>query len=238
MCELGGCGPVRASRAGVGSARLALSPRGLDYAHATRGLGEIGTSMRAGQSRIPERRKPLLRRARPTKPGRARRILIALVLVMALAGAGVLATVLLGDRGLAGAILGQAQEGKTREEIQAELNQEVADNMMTVSVLPSPRLSSSGMLTVGFENDKSNKFNQRFTLSQGDEIVYESQAIRPGERIDAVRVDGVREGVATVEVQAVDPDSGDDHGSPTAVQVSVTNEPETPSAADAPTTQQ
>ncbi len=178
------------------------------------------------------------RRASLPKPGRARRILIALVLVMTLAGAGVLVAGLLGDRGLTGAILGQAQEGKTREEIQAELNQELADNMMTVSVLPSPRLSSAGMLTVGFENDKSNKFNQRFTLSQGDEIVYESQAIRPGERIDAVRVDGVREGEATIEVQAVDPESGDNHGSPTAVQVTVANEPETPSATDAPKTQQ
>lgn len=132
---------------------------------------------------------------------------------------------LLGNKDLAGAILGRAQEGKTREEIQAELDQEVVNNMMTVSVLPSPRLASSGLLTVGFENDRDNKFDQRFTLSQGEDVLYESQAIGPGERIDAVRVDGVGEGEAVVEIQAVDPDSGDDHGSPTAVQVNVVGDP-------------
>ena len=116
---------------------------------------------------------------------------------------------LLGNKDLAGAILGRAQEGKTREEIQAELDQEVVNNM----------------LTVGFENDRDNKFDQRFTLSQGEDVLYESQAIGPGERIDAVRVDGVGEGEAVVEIQAVDPDSGDDHGSPTAVQVNVVKDP-------------
>ncbi len=159
--------------------------------------------MRAGQSRIPERRRPFFKRASAPKAGHARKVILCAALVAVLAGGGVLAASLLGNRGFAGAILGRAQEGKTREQIQAELNQEVEDNMMTVSVLPSPRLSSSGVLTVGFENDRSNKFNQRFTLTQGDEVIYESQAIEPGERIDAVRVDDVREGEAVIEVQAV-----------------------------------
>ncbi|WP_333790077.1 hypothetical protein [Parolsenella catena] len=188
--------------------------------------------MRAGQSRIPERRRPFFKRASAPKADHARKVILCAALVAVLAGGGVLAASLLGNRGFTGAILGRAQEGKTREQIQAELNQEVEDNMMTVSVLPSPRLSSSGVLTVGFENDRSNKFNQRFTLTQGDEVIYESQAIEPGERIDAVRVDDVREGEAVVEVQAVEPDGESDHGSPTAVQVSVVSEAETSGAAE------
>lgn len=183
--------------------------------------------MRAGQFRIPEKRRRKPRKApagtadRSARSKRPLRMAGALALV-ALAVAGVAVGFhALGGNDLAGAILGRAQEGKTREEIQAELNEEVMGNMMTVSILPSPRLDTTGRLTVGFENDKSNKFDQRFTLSQGDDVIYESAPIAPGERIDAVRVDGVQMGTATVEVQAVDSSTGDDHGSPTAVQVSV-----------------
>lgn len=161
-----------------------------------------------------------------------RRAILGLSVVAVLAGAIAICMGLLGNKDLAGAILGRAQEGKSREEIQAELDQEVVNNMMTVSVLPSPRLASSGLLTVGFENDRDNKFDQRFTLSQGEDVLYESQAIGPGERIDAVRVDGVGEGEAVVEIQAVDPDSGDDHGSPTAVQVNVVKDPGEASTAE------
>ena len=47
-----------------------------------------------------------------------------------------------------------------------------------------------------------------------------------------MRVDDVREGEAVVEVQAVEPDGESDHGSPTAVQVSVVSEAETSGAAE------
>ena len=191
--------------------------------------------MRAGQFRVPERRCTA-RRARQSSGERRPRGKRAwavlgglLVLVLGIGGAALL---LLGGSDLTGTILGAAREGKSRAELQAELDQEVQDNMMTVSVLPSPRLSSSGLLEVGFENDAENKFSQRFTLTQDGVEIYRSDPLEPGERIDSIRLKDVATGKAMVEVQAVDQESGADHGSPTAIEVNVVNDPAETQAAD------
>lgn len=151
--------------------------------------------------------------------------MVVLLVTLSLVGGGLVVWRLIGTGASDGAIIGAAQDGKSREEIQEQLNREVEENMMTVSILPSPRLAASGMLEVGFENDAANKFGQRFTLVQGGKTIYESKPIEPGQRIDAVRPDGIALGSATVEVQAVDAESGADHGSPTAVQVNVVSKP-------------
>lgn len=191
--------------------------------------------MRAGQFRVPERRRTA-RRARQSsgvRRPRGKRTWAVLggllVLVLGIGGAALL---LLGGSDLTGTILGAAREGKSRAELQAELDQEVQDNMMTVSVLPSPRLSSSGLLEVGFENDAENKFSQRFTLTQDGVEIYRSDPLEPGKRIDSVRLKDVATGKAMVEVQAVDQESGADHGSPTAIEVNVVNDPAETQAAD------
>ena len=184
--------------------------------------------MRAGQFRIPEKRHSRLgvRRETAERPLRKKRRWAALgILLVLVLGAGGAALVLLGGSDLTGAILGSAREGKSRAELQAELDQEVQDNMMTVSVLPSPRLSTSGMLEVGFENDAENKFSQRFTLSQDGVELYRSDPLEPGRRIESIRPKGVSTGKATVEVQAIDQQSGADHGSPTAIEVNVIDNP-------------
>lgn len=191
--------------------------------------------MRAGQFRVPERRRAA-RRARQSSGERRPRgkrtwavLGGLLVLVLGIGGAALL---LLGGSDLTGTILGAAREGKSRAELQAELDQEVQDNMMTVSVLPSPRLSSSGLLEVGFENDAENKFSQRFTLTQDGVEIYRSDPLEPGKRIDSIRLKDVATGKALVEVQAVDQESGADHGSPTAIEVNVVNDPAETQAAD------
>ena len=191
--------------------------------------------MRAGQFRVPERRRAA-RRARQSggeRRPRGKRTWAVLggllVLVLGIGGAALL---LLGGSDLTGTILGAAREGKSRAELQAELDQEVQDNMMTVSVLPSPRLSSSGLLEVGFENDAENKFSQRFTLTQNGVEIYRSDPLEPGKRIDSIRLKDVATGKAMVEVQAVDQESGADHGSPTAIEVNVVNDPAETQAAD------
>lgn len=209
-------------------AQLALEARGLAHAHAASRLRPIGRPMRAGQFRIPEKRRTrrAVRRDGMGAPSRKTRrwAVIGILLVLVL-GAGGAALMLLGGSDLTGAILGSAHEGKTRAELQAELDQEVQDNMMTVSVLPSPRLSASGMLEVGFENDAENKFSQRFTLSQDGVELYRSDPLEPGRRIESIRPKGVSKGKATVEVQAIDQQSGADHGSPTAIEVNVVDNP-------------
>lgn len=191
--------------------------------------------MRAGQFRVPERRRTA-RRARQSSGERRPRgkrtwavLGGLLVLVLGIGGAALL---LLGGSDLTGTILGAAREGKSRAELQAELDQEVQDNMMTVSILPSPRLSSSGLLEVGFENDAENKFSQRFTLTQDGVEIYRSDPLEPGKRIDSIRLKDVATGKAMVEVQAVDQESGADHGSPTAIEVNVVNDPAETQAAD------
>lgn len=191
--------------------------------------------MRAGQFRVPERRRTA-RRARQSSGERRPRgkrtwavLGGLLVLVLGIDGAALL---LLGGSDLTGTILGAAREGKSRAELQAELDQEVQDNMMTVSILPSPRLSSSGLLEVGFENDAENKFSQRFTLTQDGVEIYRSDPLEPGKRIDSIRLKDVATGKAMVEVQAVDQESGADHGSPTAIEVNVVNDPAETQAAD------
>ncbi len=191
--------------------------------------------MRAGQFRVPERRSAA-RRARRSDGERHPRgkrtwavLAGLLVLVLGIGGAALL---LLGGSDLTGTILGAAREGKSRAELQAELDQEVQDNMMTVSVLPSPRLSSNGMLEVGFENDAENKFSQRFTLTQDGVEIYRSDPLEPGKRIDSIRLKDVATGKAMVEVQAVDQESGADHGSPTAIEVNVINDPAETQATD------
>lgn len=168
--------------------------------------------MRAGQFRIPEPRK------KRSYTGLAVGLLVAGIIV---------ATALLlvpGGIGGVGAQITAAQEGQSREEIQAELDQEVSENMMTVSVLPTLRLNEeTHELKVGLENVEDNKFAQRFTITQGTEVLYTSEALMPGERIETVTADKAKEGEAKVEVQALDASTLEEHGSPTAVEVSVKN---------------
>lgn len=191
--------------------------------------------MRAGQFRVPERSRAArrARRSSDERPpqGKRRWAVLGGLLVLVL-GIGGAALLLLGGGDLTGTILGAAREGKSRAELQAELDQEVQDNMMTVSVLPSPRLSSSGLLEVGFENDAENKFSQRFTLTQDGVEIYRSDPLEPGKRIDSIRLKDIATGKAMVEVQAVDQKSGADHGSPTAIEVNVIEDPAETQAAD------
>ena len=183
--------------------------------------------MRAGQFRLPEER-----------PRRRWPILVAGL--VACVGAAIAVVLGSGIDFGSGALLTSAQEGQSREEIQAELDREVAENMMTVSVLPNLKLDElSHELQVGLENVGDNKFAQRFVITQGDTCVYESDPLMPGERIETVRAPKAKEGTARVEVQALDAETLEDHGSPTAIEVEVipvtsldTGE-ETPGATDA-----
>lgn len=165
--------------------------------------------MRAGQFRLPEER-----------PRRRWPILVAGF--VACVGAAIAVVLGSGFDFGSGALLTSAREGQSREEIQAELDREVAENMMTVSVLPNLKLDeSSHELQVGLENVSDNKFAQRFVITQGDTCVYESDPLMPGERIETVRAPKAKEGTARVEVQALDAETLEDHGSPTAIEVEV-----------------
>lgn len=120
-------------------------------------------------------------------------------------------------------VYGEAQTSKSRAEIQAELDQEVQENMMTVSVSPVMNLEADGMLTCNLENDTSNKFAQRFTITQNGNTVFISESVVPGKCITSAKTSGATAGSALIEIQALDPETFDAHGSPTVVEVSITS---------------
>lgn len=119
-----------------------------------------------------------------------------------------------------GAVVTQ-YEGMTREEIQAELDRTVRENMMTVSVAPTALLDENGDVAVNVINEESNRFPQRFSLFQDGEVVYRSGTIDPGKTVSSCHPDHISAGPAVIEIQALDPESSEDHGSPTRVDISI-----------------
>ena len=110
-------------------------------------------------------------------------------------------------------------EGKTRQEIQDELDAIVRDNMMTISVAPVAQLQTGGKLRVNVQNVKDNKFPQRFRVIQNDKTIYESGVVEAGKTVETCPAGEVEEGEAYIEIQALDAKTYDDHGNPTRVKV-------------------
>ena len=112
-------------------------------------------------------------------------------------------------------------EGKTRQEIQDELDAIVRDNMMTISVAPVAQLQAGGKLRVNVQNVTDNKFPQRFRVIQNDKTIYESGIVEAGKTVETCPAGEVEEGEAYIEIQALDAKTYDDHGNPTRVKVRV-----------------
>lgn len=112
-------------------------------------------------------------------------------------------------------------EGKTRQEIQDELDAIVRDNMMTISVAPVAQLQAGGKLRVNVQNVTDNKFPQRFRVIQNDKTMYESGVVEAGKTVETCPAGEVEEGEAFIEIQALDAKTYDDHGNPTRVKVRV-----------------
>lgn len=147
--------------------------------------------------------------------------ILAICAVLALGGAAVtLFGTHGGTRHDAGATVSDYR-GMTRDEIQAELDKTVRDNMMTVSVAARASMNKQGIVRINAINDSSNTFAQRYSLIQDNRVLYESGAVDPGNAIESCHVEGIHEGEALIEVQAVDTDTLEDHGSPTRVKVSI-----------------
>lgn len=118
--------------------------------------------------------------------------LVAVVAVGAAVGVGVVLTQqpALEDWYDSNAAQGQF-EGKSKEEIQAALNEEVAKGMMNISIAASITFadgSSEGEARI--ENIAANPMDQKVTiaLKDGDEVVYESGAIAPDQHIQNIKL--------------------------------------------------
>lgn len=157
---------------------------------------------------------------RPASPGRRKKLVIAcLAIACALVAVGLYAwqSQPLPEAGTSVT----TAEGKTRQEIQDELDAIVRDNMMPISVAPVAQLQAGGKLRVNVQNVTDNKFPQRFRVIQNDKTIYESGVVEAGKTVETCPAGEVEEGEAYIEIQALDAKTHDDHGNPTRVKVRV-----------------
>ena len=96
--------------------------------------------------------------------------------------------------------------GMTREEIQAELDRQVADSMMTVTVSPRAFVHEEGWVELALANDARN--------------------VAPGRELSSFEVKGLAPGKATVLVQGVDAETGSAAGSSANVEIEVVKAPD------------
>ena len=148
-----------------------------------------------------------------------RRVLIAVgVLLLALCAGGAYLALTGGKTG--GATLG-GYEGMTREEIQAELDRQALESMMTISLDMTPTLSEDGSkLAVRVANVEENRFDQLIEVEQGGKVIGSYKGLKPGERLDEIDVTGAETGEATVTVQAME--DGEPSGNPSGFEVTIT----------------
>lgn len=111
--------------------------------------------------------------------------------------------------------------GKSRKELEAELSQAASKNMMTVSIAPVAVIQDDGRLRVNLYNDKDNTMPQRFSVLQGDRVLFRSGVVQPGEGVEFCQADGIKEGDAVIEVQSLNKKTHTDKGNPACVNVRV-----------------
>lgn len=117
----------------------------------------------------------------------------------------------------------QQTSGKTTKEIQEELDEIANKSRMTISVAPTVKLKGH-RARVNVINVEDNKFDQKFTLSQGGKTIYESGIVKTGHKVEWCDADGLTKGTATLTVQAVNKKTGKASGNPQSVEVKVTTE--------------
>jgi len=115
-------------------------------------------------------------------------------------------------------------EGATPEEIQAELDKQVAENEMNVSCAPVVSVEAkTGVAEVRVYNIAANHVDQRFTIALSDgTILYTSGAIAPGNHVQTVAfttIPSVGSYDATITFQGYSSDTHVARGGTVSVQV-------------------
>lgn len=148
-----------------------------------------------------------------------RRALIAVgVLLLALCAGGACLALKGGKTG--GATLG-GYDDMTKEEIQAELDRQARESMMTISLDMTPTLSADGSkLAVRVANVEENRFDQYIEVEQDGKVIGSYKGLKPGEKLDEIDVTGAKPGAATVTVQAME--DGEPSGNPSGFEVIIT----------------
>lgn len=154
------------------------------------------------------------------KPSLMKPALLGAALLAAI-GIALLAWSLLSNDDVTASATVSTYEPIDMESIQAELDRQVRESMMTVAVSPVCELFEDGTLGLRVLNDESNKLAQSFTVEQDGQTLFESTAMQPGEEITSCAPNGIQLGDALITVQGLDPASGEPTGSPAAVEVDI-----------------
>ena len=117
---------------------------------------------------------------------RKKRILIIIIILLVLL-LGVLSSIFIINNlnqgnGDAGATI-KSSNTKTVDEIRSELDKQVEDSKMTISVSSKCKIKD-GKVRVNVINAEGNKFDQSFELIQNNKVIYSSGLIRPGEGVE------------------------------------------------------
>ncbi len=205
----------------VGCTLVAVAALALVHA----GAGSGGARGRRPPGR---RRGARKRRGRgPARPlARPAALAVLVVTLSAAAGLGFVAFGRTAHANASAATISAAEDGATREALVSELDRQVADGMMVVTLNPRLVMGSAGEnLYVGFANDPSNHAAQRFQIMQKGTCLYTSDIVGVGEECQTIAMPaGLVAGEAVVRVQALNGD-GTDQGSPTEVKVTVVGAP-------------
>ncbi|MBQ9003434.1 MAG: hypothetical protein IJ087_16420 [Eggerthellaceae bacterium] len=114
----------------------------------------------------------------------------------------------------------QEREGSAAEQSSSASFESVGNDEMIVSVSPRPELAD-GMLRVNFVVvDAEGAMAERIEVVQGGNLVYASEPVQPGGRIEWAEAPAARAGRATATVYAVD-GQGRDFGNPVDVEMQV-----------------
>lgn len=153
---------------------------------------------------------------------RTARVALIGAAVLAAAAAALAIWSLLPRAGDPGATVSTYQ-GSDIMSIQAELDRQVKESMMTVAVSPICTLQEDGTLSLRVINDEDNRLAQSFTISQDGETIHESGRIDPGQEVTSCAAEGAVAGAALITVQGLDPETGEPSGSPSSVEVQITS---------------
>lgn len=145
----------------------------------------------------PATRRTARKRDPPHRARRTRRWTLLLAAAIALVGAIIAAWTLLApttaestwydDDAGAG-----SYEGKSDEEVKADLEKTIAEGMMNISIASNITVSAqTGQAEARIENIAANKVDQKVTLELADtgEVIYESGAIAPGSHVQTIQLD-------------------------------------------------
>ena len=96
-----------------------------------------------------------------------------------------------------GATLIQVDDSMTDEEIYKMLADQATS--MKIHVWQAPAINGD-VLSLGFENNANNKYDQAFRVIQNDVTIYESLPVKPGQSVKDVECKDARVGKAVVEI--------------------------------------